>query len=397
MRRGRIYKVLIGSMIALNSLIAINTFADEMNYTYLGVVKEYKVDTQEVALISKDYSKAYKVYQGQVINEPGTYKLRLKDSDKVIGFEIDDNVNPKVTNDEEFKEAIRQALYQMSESVTIKIDNNYFKNYKDVPKQVSRLINETLHEYPLLMYDGGSFSRTGNTMTINFKYPMERSRGLEVTKKIEKGIENYINQLNLTLSDIDLQKEIVYDILDLVEYNEYSRDVKDVPLSHFLQGLADDNKLVCDGYTKAFMSIANTVGIPTQMVIGTGGGQPHAWNIVTHNGQNYHVDLTWADDEYRVTDYVNYVNEKDSFMELTHEWDREKYPVCNMNDYINTKIYELIDIEELKRSSKIDPTKSIIADINDESAIDDIVNKYGRGIGYVKSDKYGKRVITVTK
>lgn len=405
----KISKLLLSSLIIASSLMDTNVLANNtnsissyihnsQNFIDLGTIKEYDVDTTELVFASRDYSKAYKVFNGTKISEPGTYRLRFKDSDKVIGFEINSKVDYSVSNDQELKEVIRYALSNMEESVTVKLKGGYLNNFSSTPTKISKLINEVVYQYPLITYNRGSVGIRGNELRLVFQYPMEKNKGLEVTKKIEDTMEKYINSLDLTLNDIELQKQVIYDILDYVEYDEYSANIKDVPMAHFVQGLNNGNKkLVCDGYSKVFMSIANTLGIPTQLIVGVSNGQDHAWNIVNHNGQNYHVDVTWADSEYRLTDYVNYVNEKDNFMERTHEWDRAKYPVCNMNDYINTKIYDCIDIEDFKKSKEIDRSKSIIADINNNSALQDIVDKYNRGIAYIKYDKYGKSIITVTK
>ncbi len=50
---------------------------------------------------------------------------------------------------------------------------------------------------------------------------------------------------------------------------------------------------VCEGYTKAFQFIMSNLGIECKTV--TSKAMNHAWNVVTIDGAEYHVDVTWDD------------------------------------------------------------------------------------------------------
>lgn len=52
---------------------------------------------------------------------------------------------------------------------------------------------------------------------------------------------------------------------------------------------------ICEGYSKAFMYFAQSMGYECICAIGGAGGIDHMWNIVKVNGQWYHVDATWDD------------------------------------------------------------------------------------------------------
>lgn len=55
------------------------------------------------------------------------------------------------------------------------------------------------------------------------------------------------------------------------------------------------NKAVCEGYSKAFMYFAQSLGIECICVIGKAKGEQHMWNMVNLYGCWYHVDVTWDD------------------------------------------------------------------------------------------------------
>lgn len=54
-------------------------------------------------------------------------------------------------------------------------------------------------------------------------------------------------------------------------------------------------RAVCEGYSKAFMYLAQSLGFECVCVIGTGGVYDHMWNLVKLEGNWYHVDVTWDD------------------------------------------------------------------------------------------------------
>ena len=54
-------------------------------------------------------------------------------------------------------------------------------------------------------------------------------------------------------------------------------------------------KAICEGYSKAFMYFAQSMGFDCVCVIGGAGGVDHMWNMVKLDGQWYNVDVTWDD------------------------------------------------------------------------------------------------------
>lgn len=54
-------------------------------------------------------------------------------------------------------------------------------------------------------------------------------------------------------------------------------------------------RAVCEGYSKAFMYFAQSLGFECVCAIGKAGGVDHMWNMVKLGGQWYNVDATWDD------------------------------------------------------------------------------------------------------
>ncbi len=78
---------------------------------------------------------------------------------------------------------------------------------------------------------------------------------------------------------------------------------------------------VCEGYTKAFQFILNNLGVECKTV--TSNAMNHAWNVVTIDGAEYHVDVTWDDpivngQNTNTTAYYNYFMKSATEMGATH-------------------------------------------------------------------------------
>lgn len=52
---------------------------------------------------------------------------------------------------------------------------------------------------------------------------------------------------------------------------------------------------VCEGYSKAFMYLAQSMGFECVCAVGSGKGVDHMWNKVKLYGEWYNVDVTWDD------------------------------------------------------------------------------------------------------
>lgn len=83
-------------------------------------------------------------------------------------------------------------------------------------------------------------------------------------------------------------------------------------------------KAVCEGYSKAFMYLAQSLGFECVCVIGTANGEDHMWNLVKLYDEWYNVDVTWDDPVRSDGENVlrhNYFLISDDEIGETHELD----------------------------------------------------------------------------
>ena len=86
-------------------------------------------------------------------------------------------------------------------------------------------------------------------------------------------------------------------LIDNIEYDSSSADIE---MTHTLYGALINKTAVCDGYSKAFKYILDSIDISCVEVCGiaqnsSGVTESHAWNDVLLDGKWYAVDVTWDD------------------------------------------------------------------------------------------------------
>ena len=70
---------------------------------------------------------------------------------------------------------------------------------------------------------------------------------------------------------------------------------QDAYWAHNIEGVATGIGAVCESYAETYKLLADHFGITSILVTGDSNGQGHMWNIVSINGEFYHIDVTWDD------------------------------------------------------------------------------------------------------
>ena len=132
-----------------------------------------------------------------------------------------------------------------------------------------------------------------NTNYLSSAFPTE----IQAKQAISQ-VESLKNSLASKTSGDDYTKiKQVHDtLINMIEYDStYSRKN-----THNIYGALIEKKVVCEGYSKAFKYVLDSLNIPCILVGGTGTNssgktEAHMWNYVKLNNTWYAVDLTWDD------------------------------------------------------------------------------------------------------
>lgn len=128
------------------------------------------------------------------------------------------------------------------------------------------------------------------TVKISYARPSSQIRQSEFDNTAQKVLAN----ANAQSSDYEKLKYVHDWIVNNTVYTnndaDYIREA-DGPIVY--------GKAVCEGYSKAFMYFAQSMGFECVCVAGkgysSGKGEDHMWNLVKLGGQWYNVDVTWDD------------------------------------------------------------------------------------------------------
>ncbi len=135
-----------------------------------------------------------------------------------------------------------------------------------------------------------TYMLSGEVVDVQIRY----SRTASEAKKIQTDFESAANEIIAEALKQDSTAERVRVLHDsLVNMTSYTtsggsyKSEADGPLVY--------GKALCEGYSKAFMYLCQSIGVECVCISGTGDGMGHMWNMVKIDGQWYHVDVTWDD------------------------------------------------------------------------------------------------------
>jgi len=162
----------------------------------------------------------------------------------------------------------------------------------------------------------------------------------ELDKKVYEKIVQ-INRKIISPTMSNLQKErTIHDYLISTSKYDHENYLKDnIPTEAYTPyGLLFNHVCVCQAYAETFMIFMTLINIECYMVVGStllhGGNSKqditHAWNIVKIDGRYFHVDVTFDNPIPDVIGRVehNYFNVTDTFLDKTHVWKVNQYPIC---------------------------------------------------------------------
>ena len=147
-------------------------------------------------------------------------------------------------------------------------------------------------------------------------------------KAFYDAVDNFMKDIDLSLSDEEIELAIHDKLIDLVSYDYELLERSDNPdfddLGFTAYGAlvcnskGVPNYSVCAGYSYAFEYLCQQAGIPCSVIAGDAidledpedqEELTHAWNIVKVNGKWYELDVTWDDIEWDESDDLEFYEE----------------------------------------------------------------------------------------
>lgn len=137
-------------------------------------------------------------------------------------------------------------------------------------------------------YSYGVYS-DGTTATIEIDYSRTKNEAAAIKDEFDAAAEKIISKALQKEDEFERVRVLHDELINMTKYTlsggAYISEA-DGPLVY--------GKALCEGYSKAFMYLCQSIGVPCICVIGTS-GEGHMWNMAYIDGDWYHVDVTWDD------------------------------------------------------------------------------------------------------
>ncbi|PDY37427.1 S-layer protein [Bacillus wiedmannii] len=229
-----------------------------------------------------------------------------------------------------FKDEVQKRINAYETNITLpyKTKNS---NQEEVMKTLFNAYKEVASKNEYTNYNRSNVSygisgSPGNyTFTLKITY-RETKEQTEYVMKQAKAIVSSITQVGM---DDHEKVKAIHDYV--VKHISYDTSYKAYTAYEALV----NRSAVCQGYALLTYQLLKEAGIENHFVVGTGDGQPHAWNLVKIENKWYHLDTTFddpvPDEQGRVT--YSYFNLSDEQIARNHEWNRGDYPQATTNYY----------------------------------------------------------------
>lgn len=175
-----------------------------------------------------------------------------------------------------------------------------------------------------------SFSYTPETvLALKPSYVMQGAALDAAKHAFDEAAGVYLSALDDTMTDFEKELALHDALASQVSY------VINAPNAHNAYGAMVEGQAVCEGYAEALQYLLMRAGIRSFIILGESKNpngstpEPHAWNLVRIDGDYYHVDLTWNDqDDYP---FHAYFNLSDTEIREDHTIDATLYSIPTAN------------------------------------------------------------------
>ncbi len=251
-----------------------------------------------------------------------------------------------------YNKCYEKAMQIMNFSMNIDSEYAFSIDGLNIPRtQLDRAWLSFINDNPQFYFIEGAYVTVYNTLRPNIAtsfsanvepaYAMSSTRQ-SVDKKIADQMQEYKSAVD-NVKDTYEKVRIIHDmIVKKLTYAYQSDGVtpSKAAVSHCITGFFDSDiyAAVCEGYTKGFSFILNSLGIPNVIVTGYGNGGAHAWNLVSFDdGKSYdNIDVTWDDIDTDDYTYRYFAMPKDIF-------NKSHVAESTTGTTINDWLYELPD------------------------------------------------------
>lgn len=174
-------------------------------------------------------------------------------------------------------------------------------------ESITRLYEAFFADNPQFFYLDRTYSMEGRQQiggatyynALILQYTLPTDQRISATEQLQSILDGILADLPETDDEYVTERYLHDRLLSLCTYDTAAAESETavVPNAYTAYGALVEGKAVCEGYAKAMQLLLYKASIPATLVTGVAkeSNEAHMWNLVTINGENYHLDPTWND------------------------------------------------------------------------------------------------------
>ena len=217
--------------------------------------------------------------------------------------------------------SIGEAVYKISEEAN---DYGVFpvvkvtvtdKNFSE--KDMDICIKSYTMDHPEVFWvtNRYTYGSAGNQAVIQLYSYVGGVECRQMIAELNGKVEDIVTNIPSGLKEYHLEKYIHNTVLDGCSYADGVKTADDGWEEFTTYGALVNGSAVCEGYAHAMCMLLNKVGLNCYYANGYGESSAHMWNTVEIDGNWYHLDATWDDNENA---FFNYFNLNDEQIKTDH-------------------------------------------------------------------------------
>lgn len=174
-----------------------------------------------------------------------------------------------------------------------------------------------LNDNPQVFWVANAFSYgySGNDTYFQMYSVVPQSQCNTMIQQLNSRVTAIIKAMPSGLSELDreiylfdyLTKNCVYDTAAVTDSTRWKAFTS--------YGALVEGTVVCEGYSRSMQLLSSYAGLQSMLLTGQSNGVNHMWNLMKIDGNWYHLDVTWSDNDPTV---YNYFNVTDAVIKQTH-------------------------------------------------------------------------------
>lgn len=179
--------------------------------------------------------------------------------------------------------------------------------YRISEAQLRVIITAFLNDNPQIFWLANSYSYSygfsGTQVQLYSVAPQSQINTM--SQEMNNKINAIIKAMPSGMNEFDRELYLYDYLIKNCVYDDEAVSNQNIWQAFSAYGALINGKAVCEGYSRAMQLLSSYSGLHCMLLTGNSKGTGHMWNVMKINGNWYHLDITWGDNESAIYNYFN--------------------------------------------------------------------------------------------